>query len=492
MRLLASNSEVRAERQARGPVAPYRRFGWLLAGGWTVAVAGSFAWNLAHNAQELKYITFQTAQALLEKDLLYREWSILHGGVYIPRPSDAGVTALAQEKEREIITASGQRLTLLNPSVVSREIFALQDEEMGVRGHITSLTPVQPANQPDAWERQGLEAFENGAKEVSGTENRNGKRLFRMMRPLVTVPSCLHCHEEAGRKLGTIRGGISVTVPMERFAAEGKTLHLSVAHGGLWMIGLTGLVFGVRNLERHNLGRKLAENRTRAALKEKEALLQEIHHRVKNNLQVISSLFQLQINELKDSQTIDIFRESQLRIRSMALIHEKLYQADSFARIDLADYLRSLTSLLFSTYASARGRVALHLDIAPICVTLDSAIPLGLIANELITNGLKFAFPSGRQGIIRVELAVAGDAAVRFRVADNGVGFPPGFDLEKSASLGMRLVKILTRQLEARGTWDEVASGTSFTLEFQEPIGGNGDQREEGSRRGEAGPHPKG
>jgi two-component sensor histidine kinase len=476
----ASSGESGLGKEAKGSVVPYRRFFWVLAAFWTVTAAGSLGWNLKHNAKELRYITFQTAQALLEKDLLYREWSILHGGVYIPPANDPAATADPDEKDREIVTLTGQRLTLLNPALVSRQVFKLQDQQMGVRGHITSLNPVKPANRPDAWERQALEAFANGAKEVSSVEMVAGQRQFRMMRPLVTVPSCLHCHEESGRKPGEIRGGISVTVPMEQFAAQGENLHLAAAHGGLWFIGFTGLVLGFRNLEQHTVQQKLAEQRTEAALKEKEALLQEIHHRVKNNLQVISSLLQLQINELKDPETVAVFQESQLRVRSMALIHEKLYQSDSLARIDAADYLRSLTTLLFSTYTSERGRVGLDLQVAPAFLTINTAIPLGLIANELITNCLKFAFPPGRQGTVRVELAEAANGAFRFRVADDGVGFPETFGAEKSASLGMRLVRILTQQLDAHGTWEQPATGTSFVMEFQD----SGAAEEKSSRPG--------
>jgi len=464
----ASNGESGSDKEAKGSVVPYRRFFWVLAASWTITAAGSLAWNLEHNARELRYITFQTAQALLEKDLLYREWSILHGGVYIPQANDPVAPLDPPEKDREIVTLTGQRLTLLNPALVSRQIFKLQDQQMGVRGHITSLYPVQPANRPDAWEREGLEAFANGATEVSSVEMVGGQRQFRMMRPLVTVPSCLRCHEEASHKPGEIRGGISVTVPMDQFAAQGENLHLIAAHSGLWFIGLTGLVLGFRNLEHHSLLRKLAEQRTETALKEKEALLQEIHHRVKNNLQVISSLLQLQINELKDPATVAVFQESQLRVRSMALIHEKLYQSDSLARIDAADYLRSLTNLLFSTYTNARGRVGLQLEVTPVFLTINTAIPLGLIANELITNSLKFAFPPGRPGVIRVDLSKGAEGAFYLRVADDGVGFPYGFVIEKSASLGMRLVKMLTRQLGARGTWEKPAAGTSFVLEFQD------------------------
>ena len=154
----------------------------------------------------------------------------------------------ARDEEREIVTPSGQTLTLLNPAVVSRQVFDLQEQQTGIRGHLTSLRPLRAANRPDDWERQALEDFEKGRKEVSSMETVQGERCFRMMRPLVTVPACLRCHEEAGHKPGEIRGGISVTVPMSRFVSPGTNLRLGMAHFGLWLVGMTGLIFGARNL----------------------------------------------------------------------------------------------------------------------------------------------------------------------------------------------------------------------------------------------------
>ena len=236
-------------------------------------MAASLAWNFARHADEVRSLTSQAARALLEKDLLYREWSILHGGVYVPKSAPAEAGASARNEEQEIVTPSGQTLTLLNPAVVSRQVFELQEQQTGIRGHITSLKPLRAANRPDEWERQALEDFEKGRKEVSSIEAFQGEPCFRMMRPLVTVPACLRCHEEAGRKPGEIRGGISVTVPMSRFVSPGTNLRLGMAHLGLWFVGMTGLIFGARNLQGHNQARQRAETeRERLIAKLQEAL----------------------------------------------------------------------------------------------------------------------------------------------------------------------------------------------------------------------------
>jgi hypothetical protein len=243
----------------QGREVPYRKYFWLLACAWTAGVAGSLAWNVVQHEGEVRSLTEQAARALLEKDLLYREWSILHGGVYVPKfaPQDAG--ASAQGEEREVVTPSGQTLTLLNPIVVSRQVFNLQEQQTGIRGHITSLRPLREANRPDDWERQALENFEKGRIEVSSVEKLQGEPYFRMMRPLVTVPTCLRCHEEAGRKPGEIRGGISVTVPMNRFVSPGTKQRLGIAHASLWLVGMIGLIIGVRNAQGHLRARRRAE-----------------------------------------------------------------------------------------------------------------------------------------------------------------------------------------------------------------------------------------
>jgi hypothetical protein len=267
------NQRSEAGSLDKGPEVLHRRYFWLLVCAWTVAVAASLAWNLEQHADEVRSLTVQAARALLEKDLLYREWSILHGGVYVPKFAPEEVGSSTRSEEREVVLPSGQTLTLLNPVVVSRQVFELQEQQTGIRGHVTSLRPLRAANSPDDWERRALEEFEKGRQEVRSTEKVQGETCFRMMRPLVTVSACLRCHEEAGRKPGEIRGGISVTVPMNRFVSPGTNLQLGLAHLALWLLGMTGLIFGARNLQAHLQARQRAEaERERLIVELQEAL----------------------------------------------------------------------------------------------------------------------------------------------------------------------------------------------------------------------------
>jgi PAS domain S-box-containing protein len=211
--------------------------------------------------------------------------------------------------------------------------------------------------------------------------------------------------------------------------------------------------------------RKQAEEAIKSSLREKDVMLKEIHHRVKNNLQIISSLLDLQSGTVNDPRVLQSFQESQHRIRSMALIHEKLYQSADLAEVDFADYVRSLIAYLMRAYRISDATVSLKLDAEPVRLRIDTAIPCGLILNELVSNSLKHAFPNGRRGTITVVVRPEADGRASLRVSDNGVGLPPRADWWAGPSLGLRLVHTLTQQL--RGTMDvETAPGASFHLNF--------------------------
>jgi PAS domain S-box-containing protein len=209
-----------------------------------------------------------------------------------------------------------------------------------------------------------------------------------------------------------------------------------------------------------------AEQLIKTSLKEKEVLLREIHHRVKNNLQVISSLLNLQAQYLKNKQDLEMFNESKDRVRSMALIHEKLYQSQNLARIDFAGYIRDLIYRLFRSYEADPGKIDLKMDIDDISLGVDMAVPCGLIVNELISNCLKHAFPDGKKGEIKVGLQSVNTNEVELKVSDNGVGLPDSFDFRESESLGMHLVNILTDQLGGRIELDRTG-GTEFKIKFK-------------------------
>ncbi len=214
--------------------------------------------------------------------------------------------------------------------------------------------------------------------------------------------------------------------------------------------------------------RRQAEALIKTSLSEKELLLKEIHHRVKNNLQVISSLLYLQSKQIQDEETLGMFLESRQRIRSMALVHERLYQTEDLTRVDAAEYLRALVSQLFHSYGISAGHVHLTVQADDITLDIDTAVPCGLIINELVSNALKHAFPDDREGEVSVELgAIAGDQ-ISLVVSDDGVGFPEDLDFQDMQSLGLRLINTLVDQIQGTIELDR-SRGTRFQIVFPGP-----------------------
>jgi two-component sensor histidine kinase len=214
--------------------------------------------------------------------------------------------------------------------------------------------------------------------------------------------------------------------------------------------------------------RRRAEDQARAALQEKEVLLKEIHHRVKNNLQVVSSLLNLQSGQIQDPRITEAFRDSQNRVRSMALIHERLYQSENLAVIDFADYVRNLAEHLLHSYGVGAENVTLDVEADTVLLDIDTAAPCGLLLNELVSNALKHGFPDNRTGGIQVGLHAGQDGHLTLTVSDDGVGFPEDIDTQNARSLGLQLVHTLVRQLDGHIEVHR-RNGTTFSVTFPVP-----------------------
>lgn len=215
--------------------------------------------------------------------------------------------------------------------------------------------------------------------------------------------------------------------------------------------------------------RRQAEERAKA-LREKEVMLREIHHRVKNNLAVIGSLFYLQSTYTQDPQTLRILKDCQDRVRSMALVHERLYLSGDLARVDFAEYTEELANQLFRNYALTPDAIRLTLELDKVRLSIAQAIPCGLILNELLSNSLKHAFSNRKNGMIRVDLKQQQDRLV-LRVIDDGVGLPDDVTLEANHSLGMRLIKALARQINGQFELIRAQPGTEARLSLEMSLG---------------------
>lgn len=232
-----------------------------------------------------------------------------------------------------------------------------------------------------------------------------------------------------------------------------------------WLIGEISILKTMASSIGSAIAQKQAQRQIQASLREKTVLLKEVHHRVKNNMQVISSLLNLQAQHIQDKEARAMFEDSRNRVKSMALIHEKLYQSENLAQIDFAAYIKNLTQHLASSYFERSRRIDLDLKIQNVLLGVDQAIPCGLIINELVSNALKHAFPRQKEGKIRIVFQSDGNGGLNLEVSDNGIGLPKSIKLEESETLGLQLVTTLVNQLDGNLEIKR-NGGTSFRIDF--------------------------
>jgi PAS domain S-box-containing protein len=227
-----------------------RRFVVALAIGWTACVAVSLFWNLHQTEREILEVALAAARSNIDKDLLYRHWNASHGGVYVPVTETTPPNPYLEVVERDITTPSGRALTLMNPAYMTRQLHEMAKTETQADSHLTSLNPLNPANAADPWERAALQRLHRGEPEVSSMETGAGKAVLRLLRPMRVEEACLKCHARQGYRLGEVRGGLSVSVPMANLLAiyAPRISTLWLGHGLLWLTGLTGLGLGNRRL----------------------------------------------------------------------------------------------------------------------------------------------------------------------------------------------------------------------------------------------------
>ncbi len=232
---------------------------------WTTGVAVSLGWNIHQLQQSILELAGASAATIYEKDVLYRRWASMKGGVYAPVSEATPANPYLRVANRDVTTSGGCSLTLINPAYMTRQVNELARGVYNFQGHITSLNPIRPANAPDAWEARALKTFELGEKEQRTIERLSGKEYFRLMRPFVTEKSCLKCHADQGYRQGDIRGGLSVSILMTplRQIEHSRMMQLSLAHFFLWGIGLGAIGLVTRRLWAQTKKREEAEEAVR-------------------------------------------------------------------------------------------------------------------------------------------------------------------------------------------------------------------------------------
>ncbi len=565
----------------------------LLVGIWTVIVGISLGWNIWNENEVIKKLAENTARASFKKDLAFRLWISSHGGVYVPATDKTPPNPhLSHIPYRDIEKPDGTKLTLMNPAYMLHQMMTDHSGHYGIQGRITSLKYFNVRNKPDEWEKQALLDFEQGANEVFEYIEIEVKQYLRLMRPMITDNTCLKCHETQGYKVGDVRGGVGVSLPLQPlYEISSRNFNsLVIGHICIWLFGLG--VIGVfsfrefghisrrnemmanlqiseekfrslsennqdfimryddqcRHLYMNDAGYRLlgfskeefigkthkelgfdlslvdfweknirkvfetgeaagsffswegpngvihldwkvfpefdnsgqvvtaigvsrditerinAEQEIKSSLKEKETLLSEIHHRVKNNMQIITSLLKLQMDQKDKKDVNSLLKENIGRVYALAAIHENLHQSDKLSEVDFKAYLEKLTHMLHQTYLVDPGKIEFQVICPEIALSIDHANPLGLVVNELVSNALKYAFPNNQQGTVSINACINHAGDFELTISDNGVGMPEGFDVDSTPTLGLRLVKdIVEQQLNGSISY-HVDQGTTVVI----------------------------
>ncbi len=407
------------------------RYVWASAVVWTVVVAASLMWNVVQVKQESLEAARIQARAAYEKDVIYRRWNAGHGGVYVPMTEMTQSNPyLSEIADRDITTPLGKQLTLMNPAYMTRQVHELAAKEYGVHGHITSLNPIRPENAPDPWETEALQAFERGHAEVSSIEEVEGEEYMRLMRPLITEKGCLKCHATQGYREGDIRGGISVSVPMEplKAIADITAIRFGVGHVLLWVMGLGGIVLAAQRLRQRESDLIVAKERAESADRLKSEFLANMSHELRTPLNSIIGYTKLVLDGLEGD--INEEQRKDLRIvhtnskHLLNLINDLL----GLSKIEAGKVVLRYETFTISDLAAevipaieplARQKgLTLTCSVAPgidhICA--DRAKTKQVLIN-MLGNAVKFT----NEGSVKLNVAES-DTDLLFSVTDTGIG----------------------------------------------------------------------
>lgn len=432
-------------QQQTGPSAPQMLtlYKWGLAAGWTVVIAVLLVINYHNERSQAAETALTQARSEYQRDIIYRHWNAAYGAVYVPVTQQIQPNPyLADVPERDVLTTSGRRLTLVNPAYMSRLVFDLAARSYGVKGHITSITPLRPENRPDPWERDALIAFSRGSKEESAVVDMADGSFLRLMKPLNTEAACLRCHCKQGYRVGEVRGGLSVAVPMAPLVAISMQNYFVNAASFvlLWGLGLVGIQIGAGSLRRTINERDRADLRLIAlnrdltvrsreleiANRELDAFCSAVSHDLRSPLTAVSGYCQL-LRENPELSRPEAESYTEAILGSTAKMDELITALLKFARIttnelvltdvdvtelagDIAAELTARDPQRRAVFVVAQGMRA-HAD----------EVLLQVVLQNLMGNAWKY---TGRCPEALIEVGVERrDEGDFFFVRDNGIGF---------------------------------------------------------------------